>query len=155
GGAYVPIDPSQPGPRLRLILEDSGADVIVTEEHLRGLIADQAAPVVMIDTDWPAIALQSDQNPAPSATGANLAYLLYTSGTTGRPKGVMIEHRALRNYTEAAVAEYGIKASDRVLQFASIGFDASAEEIYPCLIRGGTLILRSASMLDSYAGFLE
>ena len=60
----------------------------------------------------------------------------------------MIEHRALVNYAHAVVAEYGITAADRVLQFASVSFDAHAEEIYPCLIRGGTLVLRSDDMLD-------
>src|SRR5262249_18409722 len=73
---------------------------------------------------------------------------------TGKPKGVLVPHRALVNYTETASAAYEIKAEDRVLQFASISFDASAEEIYPPLTRGGRLVLRTASMLDSVAHFL-
>src|SRR3954454_6509375 len=67
----------------------------------------------------------------------------------------MIEHRSLAHYPAAAVAEYGVSSGDRVLQFASIGFDASAEEIFPCLTRGGTLVIRSEAMLDSYSGFLR
>ena len=68
---------------------------------------------------------------------------------------MLIEHRSLVNYTEAVAAEYEVTAADRVLQFASISHDTHAEEIYPCLARGGTLVLRTDSMLDSYAGFLR
>ena len=82
------------------------------------------------------------------AVGENLAYVIYTSGSTGRPKGVMLEHRALVNYAYAAAKEYGITAADRVLQFASVSYDAHVEEVYPCLIHGGTLVLRSDDMLD-------
>ncbi len=83
----------------------------------------------------------------PPAT--HLAYVIYTSGSTGRPKGVMIEHRALANYAHAAAALYGITSADRVLQFASVSYDAHVEEVYPCLICGGTLVLRNDEMLDS------
>ena len=67
----------------------------------------------------------------------------------------MIEHRSVVNFSESAAAEYEIKPADRVLQFASINFDASAEEIYPCLTRGATLVLRNDSMLASISSFLE
>ena len=91
----------------------------------------------------------------PRTAGADHpAYVIYTSGSTGQPNGVVIEHRSLVNYTEAAAAEYAITADDRVLQFASAGFDAHAEELYPCLTRGGTLVLRTDEMLDSYGDFL-
>ncbi|HBY76803.1 MAG TPA: hypothetical protein DEG47_07325, partial [Cyanobacteria bacterium UBA11148] len=81
--------------------------------------------------------------------------VIYTSGSTGKPKGVMIEHQALVNFTQAAISEYGISESDRLLQFASISFDTAAEEIYPCLIAGGTLVLRTDEMLTSVATFLK
>ncbi|HLL46877.1 MAG TPA: amino acid adenylation domain-containing protein, partial [Longimicrobiaceae bacterium] len=81
------------------------------------------------------------------------AYVIYTSGSTGRPKGVVVPHRALANYTEHARAEYGIGAEDRVLQFASLVFDASAEEIFPALASGAALVLRTDEMIDSPAAF--
>ena len=65
--------------------------------------------------------------------------MIYTSGTTGLPKAVMVEHRSLLNHTLLAARDYALGPADRVLQFASLTFDASAEEIYPCLVRGATL----------------
>ncbi len=85
----------------------------------------------------------------------NVAYVIYTSGSTGKPKGVLIEHRSLVNYTTVASAEYGIQECDRILQFSSISFDVSAEEIYTSLISGATLVLRTDTMLDSLEGFLQ
>jgi non-ribosomal peptide synthetase component F len=67
----------------------------------------------------------------------------------------MIEHRALVNYTQAATTEYQITSADRVLQFASVSYDTHVEEVYPCLVRGGTLVLRTEDMLDSYERFLS
>jgi non-ribosomal peptide synthetase component F len=104
--------------------------------------------VICLDTDWEQIACCPVERPARETRDDHLAYIIYTSGSTGQPKGVMIEHRALVNYAHAVMAEYEITAADRVLQFASVSFDAHAEEIYPCLICGGTLFLRSDDMLD-------
>src|SRR4029077_12881253 len=83
-----------------------------------------------------------------------LAYVIYTSGSTGKPKGVMVQHGSLASFTESMRMEYSITSADRVLQFASISFDTSAEEIYPCLTNGGTLVLRTPGMMRSSADFL-
>ena len=86
---------------------------------------------------------------------ASLAYVIYTSGSTGNPKGVMVSHGALASFNASMRAEYSIGPADRVLQFASISFDTSAEEIYPCLTAGGTLVLRTDAMLGTSADFLD
>jgi len=155
GAAYLPLDPLLPADRLRFILEDAQVDVMVTVEALRGDLPEGLGHVVLMDAERQSIASQPASNPESAATPENLAYLIYTSGSTGRPKGVMIEHRALANYTHAAAKEYGITAGDRVLQFASVSFDAHVEEVYPTLTRGGALILRSEDMLNSYERFLN
>ncbi|MFF4778333.1 amino acid adenylation domain-containing protein [Microtetraspora fusca] len=85
----------------------------------------------------------------------DLAYVMFTSGSTGRPKGVEVTHRGLAAYVAADLAAYGLTPDDRVLQFGSLGFDLSAEEIFPCLAAGATLVLRSDDMLDSPQAFLE
>ncbi len=154
GGAYVPLDPDYPTERLRLMLEDSAISVLITQSDLSNLPLDHPVPTVLLDRHAAVLAAQPATRPASQVGPHNLAYMIYTSGSTGRPKGVMIEHHALVNFTEQAVSHYAMTAQDRVLQCASISWDTSAEEIYPCLASGGTLLLRTPHMLDSAQGFI-
>ncbi|MEG3972959.1 condensation domain-containing protein, partial [Microcoleus sp. T2B6] len=155
GGAYVPIDPNYPSERLSFMLEDSSVPVLLTQLKLVEKLPSHSARVVYFDKDWEEIAFHSQENPSSSVTPDNLAYVIYTSGSTGKPKGVLIEHRSLVNYITNAIGEYGIDNCDRILQFSSISFDASAEEIYTSLTTGATLVLRTDSMLDSIERFLQ
>jgi aspartate racemase len=107
GGTYVPLDPSYPATRLKFILGDTRAPVLLTQERLvEGLPDKHGAEVVRLDADWPAIARKAEENVTSRATADNLAYVIYTSGSTGQPKGVMIGHRALSSYVAAATAAY-------------------------------------------------
>ena len=156
GGTYVPLDPSSPATRLKFVLGDTRAPVLLTQERLVDRLPDKhGAEVVRLDADWPLIARNTEKNFTSRATTRNLAYAIYTSGSTGQPKGVMIEHRALTSYVAAAIAAYEMTASDHVLQFASLSFDASVEEIFLTLTRGGTLVLRSERMVDSMQRFVS
>ena len=155
GGAYVPLDPAYPIERLNFILSDAKVSVLLTQEKLVSLLPEYGGHKVCLDTDLENISVESESNPVSSVTSENLSYLIYTSGSTGTPKGVTIEHRSLVNFTKAAIAEYEISSSDRVLQFTSISFDAAAEEIYPCLTTGGILVLRTDEMLSSVPKFLQ
>jgi aspartate racemase len=154
GGAYVPLDPAYPKERLAYMVEDAQPLVLLTQAGLKTHLP-AAATVVALDEDWQTIAGCSQENLAEVCQPHHLAYVIYTSGSTGKPKGVMIEHRALSNFTHGAIATYQLSPQDRVLQFASISFDAAAEEIYPCLLSGGRLVLRNQEMLGSAATFLE
>ncbi|MCP4660355.1 MAG: amino acid adenylation domain-containing protein [bacterium] len=155
GGAYVPIDPAYPAERTQLILDDVEAPVVLTSERLAaGLPANRAA-VVCLDSDWETVTLQSAENPGRPVGSRHAAYAIYTSGSTGKPKGVLVEHRALVNFTEAARSAYPIGPDDRVLQFASISFDTSAEEIFPALTCGAAVVLRTDSMLGSAAALRD
>ena len=138
GAAYVPLDPNYPEERLNFILEDSGIEIILDKERLQQQV-DQ----------------QNIENPNTEVKPNNLAYVIYTSGSTGKPKGVLIEHQSLVNHTLSASKEFELNEDDRVLQFASMSFDAAAEEIYPCLVTGATLVLRTNEMLDSISIFLQ
>nr|WP_238360613.1 non-ribosomal peptide synthetase [Iningainema tapete] len=155
GGAYVPLDPAYPKERLGFMLSDAQVPVLLTQKNLVVGLPNQKANIVCLDADWEVISQENQENPIINVTAKNLAYVIYTSGSTGVPKGVMIPHGALTNYTQAAAAEYNLNTSDRLLQFASISFDAAAEEIFPCLVRGGTLVLRTDAMLSSIHAFLE
>ncbi|MDZ7949837.1 non-ribosomal peptide synthetase [Nostoc sp. DedQUE09] len=155
GGAYVPLDPAYPKERLALILRDAQVSVLLTQQSLLAVLPPLQSQVVCLDTDKSAIAQKSQENLVNQTQPENLVYIIYTSGSTGTPKGVTIQHRSLASYAEIACLEYGLEASDRVLQFASISFDAAAEEIFPCLICGATLILRTDEMLSSTPQFLQ
>ncbi|MET0400464.1 MAG: amino acid adenylation domain-containing protein [Longimicrobiaceae bacterium] len=155
GGAYVPLDPQLPRERLAFLVEDAGIAVLLTQERLfAGLPGSAAADVVFLDADRERIDAAPDTAPESGVHPENAAYVIYTSGSTGRPKGVVVPHRALAGYTGTAREAYGIGPDDAVLQFASISFDASAEEIFPALVSGARLVLRTEEMLDSPAAFL-
>lgn len=155
GGAYVPLDPTYPRERIALMLEDSQLPVLLTLEHHQDELPPHEGKVLCLDTDWETIAQASVENPESLVQPTNLAYVIYTSGSTGKPKGVMIEHRALANFVEAASRTYAIAPEDRVLQFASISFDAAVEEIFPALCCGATVVLRTQDMLRSIPAFVE
>ncbi|MBE9029048.1 amino acid adenylation domain-containing protein [filamentous cyanobacterium LEGE 11480] len=155
GAAYVPLDPNYPRDRIEYMLADAEIKVLVIQTSCLNALPDSSVQTVCFDRDRDAIAQANAANPISAATPENLAYVIYTSGSTGRPKGVMVQHDSLVNFTQSAVTDYGFSEHDRVLQFASISFDAAAEEIYPCLISGGTLVLRNDAMLNSVAQFVE
>jgi amino acid adenylation domain-containing protein len=148
GGAYLPLDVQLPAERLQFMLENAAVDVVVTRLDLRSGLAEGPRHIVCVDANREQIASGPAVNPPCPVTSDNLAYVIYTSGSTGRPKGVMIEHRTLTPFALASAAEYEITPSDRVLQFASASFDTHVIEIFPCLVSGATLVLRTDEMLD-------
>jgi amino acid adenylation domain-containing protein len=151
GGAYVPLDPAYPRERIAFMLDDTQAPLVLTQRSLLGSIPIESARALCLDEfDWSA---NRENNPSNKAGPGNLAYVIYTSGSTGRPKGVMIEHRALVSYASVAADYYAIVPGDHVLQFASMNFDASLEEICCTLTRGATLFLRTEQMLGSIQSF--
>jgi amino acid adenylation domain-containing protein len=145
GGAYLPLEPDHPEARLRYLIEDSGAVLVLTQPELAGSIRAAAGPdvpVVPLDRDghWPA---EDDTAAAPlvPAGPGDLAYVIYTSGSTGRPKGVMVEHRAVVNRIEWMQGEYGLAADDVVVQKTPFGFDVSVWEFVWPLVSGACLVV--------------
>lgn len=149
GGAYVPMDPSYPLNRLRFMLEDSQAKVLITRLHLRDRLPAEDTTVVCLDTDGAQIAAWPETNPAPLATPENLANVIYTSGSTGRPKGVLVPHRALVHSTSArCVAFSDLPFSQFVFMLlVSFSFDASGVAIYWTLSQGGRLLIPTEDQL--------
>lgn len=155
GGAYLPLDADYPTDRLEYMLKDSQVRVLVTQQDQLVKLPTINPHTICLDTEWSEIARCSDEPVEDRSGPDDLAYVIYTSGSTGRPKGVMIEHRSVVNYTQAILAATSLTARDRVLQFASVSFDTAVEEIFPCLIAGATLVLRTTGMVDSVSVFLE
>jgi amino acid adenylation domain-containing protein len=155
GGAYVPLDPTLPQHRLALMLEETEVPVLLTQQHLRAMLPGIEGELLSLDSDWDRVSAESHEKPDRTVHSNNLAYVIFTSGSTGRPKGVMIRHSSLANYTATARDVFALTPTDRVLQFASISFDTAAEEIFPCLVSGAGLVLRSDRMLRSVPFFFD
>ncbi|APF18146.1 amino acid adenylation domain protein [Caldithrix abyssi DSM 13497] len=141
GAAYLPIDPNYPQERIRYILDDSKLRLILTEENLAEYFKESGADILPIDANQPLLAQFSTENPQVPVPQNALAYLIYTSGSTGKPKAVMVPHRSLLNHTRTMCNEYEFTAGEKILQYISISFDAAAEEIYPALMSGASLVL--------------
>jgi amino acid adenylation domain-containing protein len=147
GGAYLPLDPKYPPDRLAFMIEDSSVKLILTQKHLQSVLPAGKAQFVCLDADWETISRESATPVIGSAMPGNLAYIIYTSGSTGRPKGVLLEHRGLTNLAKVHWEEFQISPGDRVLQFASISFDASVSEIFSALSRGAAICLAKPEQL--------
>jgi amino acid adenylation domain-containing protein len=155
GGAYLPLDPAYPKERLAFMLEDADAKVLLTQHRFVEGLPSNKAQVVCLDTDWRLIAREPEEHPVRAAAPDNLVYVIYTSGSTGQPKGVQIAHKSLVNYIHVLCDTFRLEPGDRGLQFSSISFDSSAEEIFHPLAQGATLVLRTDEMLSSPRVFLE
>ena len=124
GGAYVPLDAEYPQERLAFMLSDSGAQVVITEEKLRERLAAGKVKIISIDGDAGNLSGQSGENPQAMSGGEELAYVMYTSGSTGQPKGVMVPHRGIsRLVCNTDYVKLG--AQEVLLQMAPVSFDAS------------------------------
>lgn len=145
GAAYVPLDADLPKQRLSYILRDAGVSLALVQRKF-------AIDIALCSADGPKVTLflvdqektwqgyPIDTN-APGPEPSDLAYMIYTSGSTGQPKGVMLEHRGLLNLVKAYIDIYEINQNTRMLQFASLSFDAAVCEIFPALAGGATLVL--------------
>lgn len=147
GGAYLPLDPSYPTERLRFVLEDSQATLLVTEDHLAERLQGTKCRVVSVDgTDRIQIECQSSERPVNTTRLENLAYVIYTSGSTGTPKGVEISHENLLNLIQWHQDAFHVTSQDRATYLAGLGFDASIWELWPYLTAGASLHLPEDSV---------
>ncbi|WP_069162745.1 non-ribosomal peptide synthetase/MFS transporter [Nocardia altamirensis] len=129
GAGYVPLDPAYPAARLDMMIDDARPRALVTEHGVDAVDGGVPQP--------------------------DAAYVIFTSGTTGRPKGVVVSRRALGEFCAAAVDRYELGVDDRVLQFASLSFDASVEELFPALSCGAAVVLRDEDVISRPDLFLD
>ena len=154
GGVCVPLDSQYPRERLTYILSDAHVALLIAEETRVRDLRQATAKIVDLAGNQ-AIKHESCQRPSSGVMSDNLAYIIYTSGSTGQPRGVALPHRGLVNHNLAAIELYGLRSQDRVLQFSSISFDISVEEIFPTLMSGGTVVFRSPETPLAVSGFLS
>ncbi|MGZ8900924.1 MAG: non-ribosomal peptide synthetase, partial [Limisphaerales bacterium] len=141
GGACVPLDPAYPSERIRFMLQDTSAPVILTQKDLHSFLRE-TTHARLICLDQPDQRSENEKNPTNRAPADSAAYVIYTSGSTGQPKGVVIPNHAIANHCVDCRKVYGLSARDRILQFSSFNFDASFEQILPALISGASLVVR-------------
>ncbi|MGH8294724.1 MAG: amino acid adenylation domain-containing protein [Steroidobacteraceae bacterium] len=142
GGAYVPLDPGYPPERLAFILADASPRVVITQESLRPTLSQVAADVVSLDGNSIELATGSTEDVPAGDCGlnsSNLAYILYTSGSTGSPKGVAVEHRNVVNVISWAHSVGAPAAFRHMLQSTSLNFDLSVYECFVPLCFGGCI----------------
>jgi amino acid adenylation domain-containing protein len=147
GGGYVPLDPALPAGRLSFMIADAGLRVIVTDPVSAGAIPGAGVTVLPVDDEPDQLA--GDDLEAAGVTPASVAYVLYTSGSTGQPKGVVVEHRHAVNSLHGMIEQWGIGPADAVLQFASIAFDASVMDMFMPLLAGARVVLVPGQTLHS------
>ncbi|MFF7407950.1 amino acid adenylation domain-containing protein [Streptomyces lydicus] len=155
GAAYVPVDAAMPGPRLRMIVESAGIELVLTRSAVAdGLDLPDGIRSLHVDSE-PAETGAGSPLPSSPARPDDLAYVIFTSGSTGVPKGVMIEHAAAVNTIQDVNDRFGVTAGDRVLALSALNFDLSVYDVFGLLAAGGALVLPDASAQREPAAWLE
>jgi len=140
GAAYLPLDARHPRERLESILLDAAPRVVLTEERLAALVGLRQR-TILLDVEREAIERESDRAPQEWASGENLAYILYTSGSTGSPKGVSVTHRGLVNYLTWCTSAYAMADGLGAPVHSPIGFDLTVTSLWGPLLSGRTVTL--------------
>ena len=154
GGAYVPLDPTYPEERLKFMLVDTQAPVVVAEEATRASWLEDWGQVVWVDSERAEIEAESGANPSCETNGESLAYVMYTSGSTGTPKGIEILQRGIsRLVLNTDYVQLG--PEDRVAQASNTSFDAATFEIWGALLNGAQLVGVSKEVALSPTAYAE
>lgn len=141
GGAYLPLDETHPANRLEMIVSDSGAELLVTEECFRAATENLSVKTIYLDTDRKEFAPNDASDLELELADSSSVYVIYTSGTTGMPKGVCIEHRNLVNYCDAIWQEMKLSSNDKFSTLSSPSADLGNTAVFPPLLNGAGVVI--------------
>ncbi|GGH08663.1 non-ribosomal peptide synthetase [Mucilaginibacter phyllosphaerae] len=144
GATYIPLDPIFPINRINYMLEDSAAVVLLTSSAYKGQYVSNAKEVILDDI-WAGIKNYPTTDPDIKVTGADLIYILYTSGSTGQPKGVQIKHHNVVNFLYSMQKQPGLTPADKLLAVTTISFDIAGLELWLPLITGAQIVMADAA----------
>ena len=154
GAAYLPIDPDYPQERINFMLKEARVKVLITTTDYMMKQKSFDGALFAVDVQMNKLP-KEDKNPEFVNDPDDTAYVIFTSGSTGLPKGVMVSHRANINMALDQISRFSITDNDKVLQFASLSFDASVYEIFMGLYAGATLVLADKKVIQSTETFME
>jgi amino acid adenylation domain-containing protein len=141
GGVYLPLDPALPDERINHMVTDATAEVIITTSTFAPRVARAHAETLCLDSTESSLRRYPTTAPPSSTHPENLAYIIYTSGSSGRPKGTAVPHRAILNTLEWSLSRHRIRRDDRIVSHSPISFDASIWELFAPLYGGATLLI--------------
>lgn len=143
GSAYIPLDPAYPQDRIAFVLQDSQAPLLLTQQKVLETLSCDRPMAICLDTDWSLIAQESKTNLKSAVSPNNLAYIIYTSGSSGRPKGVQLQHSGVVNFLSSMQRDFHITTQDSLLAVTTLSFDIAVLEIFLPLITGARLHMLS------------
>ncbi|MBS1821267.1 MAG: amino acid adenylation domain-containing protein [Acidobacteria bacterium] len=155
GATYVPLDPTFPAERLKMVFEDIVNPTVLTQAAIAGDVPSANSRVLSVDALWPEIELEDPGNLNLNYVPSQVAYVIYTSGSTGRPKGVEVTHSNAVNLLNSMAKTPGLTAKDTLVAVTTISFDIAALEIYLPLVSGAELVLASRAVASDGTQLLK
>ncbi len=155
GCAYLPINPTFPQDRLKSMLKLANVKTVVSAEKYMALLSVYDGKIIKYDENNPTEPTAMVQFKTRPLHPNDPAYVIFTSGSTGTPKGISVSHKNLINHNYSIIEKLGMTEKDNMLQFGNLSFDLSVEEIFPTLLCGATLVLRTEKMVSSFTDAMQ